>query len=206
MVFVVGLTGGIGSGKTTVSDSFSQKGIEIIDADLIAREVVLPKTHAILAIREKFGNKICLEDGSLNRRALREHIFTHPDDKAWLNALLHPMIRKRMITHIKNIKSPYCLLVAPLLLENGLEKLCQRVLVIDVLEKTQILRTTKRDKISAAHVKKIIAAQIPRETRLAMADDIIQNDHAEVELSIQVNTLHQHYLALSNKERVSHEP
>lgn len=205
MTFVVGLTGGIGSGKTTVSDAFSRKDIEIIDADLIAREVVQPGTDALLEIAAKFGNKMHHQDGSLNRAALKEYIFTHPNDKAWLNALLHPIIRQKMVSCILNVTSPYCLLVVPLLVENGLETLCQRVLVVDVSQKIQIQRTIQRDNLNATQVKNIINAQTSRKARLAMADDVLQNDKAEMELTAQIDALHLKYLELADKYRVRNE-
>lgn len=205
MTFVVGLTGGIGSGKTTVSNAFSHKGIKVIDADVIARQVVEPGSPALDAIVKKFGGEILHQDGKLNRSALREHIFTHPNDKAWLNALLHPIIRQKMVSRILEVTSPYCILVVPLLVENGLEDLCQRVLVVNVSTKTQIERTIKRDKLKSTQVKNIIKAQTSRKIRLAMADDVIENDHAEMELTAQIDVLHLKYLELANKNRVRNE-
>ena len=127
MAYVVGVTGGIGSGKTTVANLFAEKGIEVIDADVIARQVVEPGSEGLKAIAEKFGASMLNDDGTLNLGALRGHVFSHPEDKEWLNGLLHPKIRQEMITQTAQAKSLYCLLVIPLLVENSLQSLCQRV-------------------------------------------------------------------------------
>ncbi|WP_281545362.1 dephospho-CoA kinase [Grimontia sp. SpTr1] len=196
MAYVVGVTGGIGSGKTTVANLFAEKGIEVIDADVIARQVVEPGSEGLKAISEKFGASMLNDDGTLNRGALREHVFSHPEDKEWLNGLLHPKIRQEMITQTAQAKSPYCLLVIPLLVENGLQSLCQRVLVVDVSEATQVTRTTQRDQVPEEQVKNILAAQATRQQRLEAADDIIFNENDSKPLSEQIETLHHQYLAL----------
>ncbi|KKD59962.1 dephospho-CoA kinase [Grimontia sp. AD028] len=196
MAYVVGVTGGIGSGKTTVANLFAEKGIEVIDADVIARQVVEPGSEGLKAIAEKFGASMLNDDGTLNRGALREHVFSHPEDKEWLNGLLHPKIRQEMITQTAQATSPYCLLVIPLLVENGLQSLCQRVLVVDVSEATQVTRTTQRDQVPEEQVKNILAAQATRQQRLEAADDIIFNENDSKPLSEQIETLHHQYLAL----------
>lgn len=193
---IIGLTGGIGCGKTTVSNFFAELGIDVIDADIAARIVVQPGKHALLAIEQRFGSDIITADGQLNRAKLRHQIFTKPDDKTWLNNLLHPLIRQEIISQIRTAKSDYCLLVAPLLLENKLDKLVDRVLVVDVDEASQIARTIARDASSEAEVKRIIASQIPREQRLKEADDIIKNEH------ITLKEIHQLVINLDHKYRL----
>lgn len=197
MAYVVGVTGGIGSGKTTVANLFAGKGIEVIDADVIARQVVEPGSEGLKAIAEKFGASMLNDDGTLNRGALRGHVFSHPEDKEWLNGLLHPKIRQEMITQTAQAKSPYCLLVIPLLVENGLQSLCQRVLVVDVSEATQVTRTTQRDQVPEEQVKNILAAQATRQQRLEAADDVIFNENDSKPLSEQIETLHHQYLSLA---------
>ncbi len=191
---VIGLTGGIGSGKTAVSDLFAEKGIAVIDADVIAREVVEPGQPALEAIKDKFGSDILLEDGSLDRRQLRDVVFNSPDMKAWLNNLLHPAIRQAMIEQTKNAQSAYCILSVPLLVENGLNSMVKRVLVVDVDEDTQVQRTCARDEQSEDQVKKIMSAQATRSQRLALADDVIDNSGNKDSLVAQVDKLHNFYL------------
>ena len=196
--FIVGLTGGIGSGKTTVSDIFAELNIDIIDADIAARIVVQPGSKALLAIKAHFGTDYITDNGELNRAKLRSRIFSQPEDKAWLNNLLHPLIRAEIINQIAQAKSSYCLLVAPLLLENNLHKLVNRVLVVNVDEASQVERTLARDPSSAAEIKRIIASQMPSEQRLSFADDIINNQHKSLEnIRQQVIILDQKYQLLS---------
>ncbi len=197
MAYVVAITGGIGSGKTTVANLFAEHGIDLIDADVIAREVVEPGSPGLNAIQEKFGDGILLPSGDLDRAKLREHIFNHPEDKNWLNGLLHPMIREEMMRQCREASSPYCLLIVPLLVENKLQYMADRVLVVDVSENTQIARTVSRDKVSETQVKNILSAQATREERLAVADDIIENDHYPEQLHNKVADLHRTYLALA---------
>lgn len=195
---IIGLTGGIGSGKTTVTDCFEQLGINIIDADIIAREVVAINSPALKAIATYFGNDYIKADGQLNRALLRTRIFANEADKQWLNNLLHPLIHDELIRQTTQASSPYCLLVAPLLIENNLLDLVDRVLVIDVSEDTQIARTIQRDKVSLAQVKAILASQITRTKRLAAADDVINNDKITVTaVKDLVLLLNKKYLALT---------
>lgn len=197
MTMVVGLTGGIGSGKTTVADLFAQFDIDIIDADVVAREVVEPGTPGLAAIVGKLGSDILLTDGTLDRSKLRQRIFNDNSLKNWLNNLLHPMIREKMKADIAQAKSPYCLLVIPLMVENNLQTMTDRLLVVDVSEETQIARTQKRDNVDAEHVQKILAAQASREQRLAAADDVISNNGDSATLRSEVAALHRQYLAMS---------
>ncbi|MUJ24665.1 dephospho-CoA kinase [Aliivibrio fischeri] len=205
MSYVVAITGGIGSGKTTVADRFQALyNINIVDADIIAREVVNPGTEGLAQIEQHFGPQILLDDGHLNRAKLRECIFSEPSEKQWLNDLLHPLIRSEMQRQIALSTSEYTLLVVPLLVENKLQYLANRVLVVDVLEQTQINRTMNRDKVNHQQVKAILASQASREERLAIADDIINNDQQNNDLDMKISLLHEKYLLLSlasiNKE------
>lgn len=197
MSLIIGLTGGIGSGKTTVANLFAAYGIDIIDADVIAREVVAAGSDGLAQIVAKFGDEILLADGSLNRALLREQIFAEPEAKSWLDNLLHPQIHQAIVEQLQQASSPYCLLVAPLLLENNLQQLCQRVLVVDVSKQVQIARTCSRDAVSRSQVERILLAQISREQRLELADDIVTNDGLETLLEIQVKNLHEKYSTLS---------
>lgn len=197
MVYTVAITGGIGSGKTTVADKFAQLGITVIDADIIARNVVEPEKPALNAIAQHFGPAILLPDGTLNRRELRERIFADPQEKAWLNALLHPLIHQATQDEIAKATSEYVLWVVPLLVENQLHKKADRVLVVDVPPETQIIRTMQRDNVSRIHAEQIIAAQANRESRLAIADDVIDNSGRSEAVDAEVKRLHQHYLQLA---------
>lgn len=197
MPYTVALTGGIGSGKSTIANAFAHYGVEIIDADVIAREVVEPGTPALQAIVQRYGDGMLNPDGTLFRAGLRDLIFRSPDEKAWLNQLLHPLINARTRQLKAQATSPYVLWVVPLLVENGLQQQADRVLVIDVDEETQIARTLKRDRISPEQAKNILAAQATRQQRLAVADDVINNSGAPEEALPYVARLHQRYLALA---------
>lgn len=200
-MYVVAITGGIGSGKTTVANQFSALGIEVVDADLIAREVVEPGTPALAAIASHFGPGILDEQGRLDRRALRERIFSDPAAKSWLNALLHPIIRSEMLRQCAAANSPYCLLVVPLLVENRLTELADRVLVIDVDEATQIERTCRRDGVNREQAQAILASQASRSERLAMADDVLDNQSGTTEtIRERILALHETYLAFASQQ------
>lgn len=193
--YIIGLTGGIGSGKTTVSNIFAKLGIVIIDADVVAREVVEPGSAALAAIETHFGADYITQQGQLDRVKLRTRIFSNPVDKQWLNNLLHPLIRQEMVSQLAKARSEYCILVAPLLLENGLHKLVNRVLVIDIDQPTQIARTIARDPSSSEEVQRIIASQMSRQERSSFADDIIDNNNTSLdEIHQQVMQLNQQYL------------
>ncbi|TXZ73631.1 dephospho-CoA kinase [Vibrio mimicus] len=200
MSFVVALTGGIASGKTTVANLFHEHfGIDLVDADVIAREVVEPGTDGLKAIAAHFGQTILNQDGSLNRTALRERIFADPEQKTWINQLLHPMIRQRMQQALAQTTSPYTLLIVPLLVENQLQNMADRVLVVDVEESIQIERTIARDNVSIEQAQAILAAQATRAQRLAIADDVLKNDAKNQKLLPQITLLHQKYLAMSRQ-------
>jgi len=193
----IGLTGGIGSGKSTVAKYFAELGVAIIDADKIARELVATGTPALTKIVEHFGNKILTSRDELDRKYLRKLIFNNPKQKQWLERLLHPLIYHEMENQLQQVKSPYCILVIPLLVETQQEKLVDRILIVDAPQEQQINRTIKKNKISEKEVKTIIATQANREQRLASADDIIYNDNSLTKLKQQVQQLHQKYLILS---------
>ena len=200
-MYVVAITGGIGSGKTTIANQFAALGIEVVDADLIAREVVAPGTPALAAITSHFGPEILTEQGLLDRRVLRERIFSDPAAKSWLNALLHPIIRSEMLRQCAAVSSPYCLLVVPLLVENRLTELADRVLVIDVDEATQIERTCRRDGVSREQAQAILASQANRSERLAMADDVLDNQSGTTEtIRERILALHETYLAFASQQ------
>ena len=200
-MYVVAITGGIGSGKTTVANQFAALGIEVVDADLIAREVVAPGTPALAAITSHFGPEILTGQGLLDRRVLRERIFSDPAAKSWLNALLHPIIRSEMLRQCAAVSSPYCLLVVPLLVENRLTELADRVLVIDVDEATQIERTCHRDGVSREQAQAILASQASRSERLAMADDVLDNQSGTTEtIRERILALHETYLAFASQQ------
>ncbi|MDX7776865.1 dephospho-CoA kinase [Aeromonas hydrophila] len=200
-MYIVAITGGIGSGKTTVANQFAELGIEVVDADVIAREVVEPGTPALAAIAAHFGSEVITPDGQLNRRRLRERVFTDPQAKGWLNALLHPLIRTEMQRQCAAARSPYCLLVVPLLVENRLTALANRVLVIDVDEATQIERTCRRDGVSHEQAQAILAAQASRAERLAVADDVLDNQNGTPEaIKSRILALHETYLAFASQQ------
>ncbi|WP_342607601.1 dephospho-CoA kinase [Vibrio tritonius] len=202
MSMIVGLTGGIASGKTTVANLFHQHfAIDLVDADIVARQVVEPESAGLNAILEHFGSDIVTNDGELNRPKLREIIFHDEQQKQWINQLLHPMIRQEMQRQLAEVTSPYGLLVVPLLVENQLQSMADRILVIDVSEPIQIERTMMRDQVSEKQARAILASQATREQRLAIADDVIKNDDKNQELLPQIAELHQKYLALSRENR-----
>ncbi|MFI2905423.1 dephospho-CoA kinase [Klebsiella aerogenes] len=206
MGYTVALTGGIGSGKSTVADEFAHLGVTVIDADIIARQVVEPGTPALLAIAERFGPQMINDDGSLNRRRLRERIFAHSEDKAWLNALLHPLIQQETRRQMQASTSPYLLWVVPLLVENHLTDKADRILVVDVPKETQIERTIRRDGVSREHAEHILAAQATREQRLAAADDVIENMGSADAVASHVARLHDKYLMLASQAASQEKP
>ena len=195
---IIGLTGGIGSGKSAAADRFAQAhGIHVVDADVKARVVVEPGRPALSQIVDRFGDRMLLEGGFLNRAALREEVFKDPDQRIWLEQLLHPLIRDEILSDLASATSPYALLVSPLLIESGQYQMAQRVLVVDVPEAVQIARTTQRDKVPEEQIKAIMQAQAKRDDRLRHADDVITNDKDLVALHAQVDALHQRYLAIA---------
>jgi dephospho-CoA kinase len=195
-MLLIGLTGGIGSGKSTVCDLFHKLGVPIIDSDKIARELVAPGTPALEQIARLFGAQLLLEDGSLNRGKMREIVFANKDKRKQLEAILHPLIRQEMERQISLLNTPYVILAIPLLLEKGWQQQLDRVLVIDCSEELQRQRARERDGSSAKTIEQIIASQIPRDRRIAAADDLIDNSGSRDSLRKQIETLHHRYLAL----------
>jgi dephospho-coA kinase len=203
MTYVVGLTGGIGSGKSTIAELFAELGVPIVDADLVARQVVEKGSPLLAEIAAHFGPEILLEDGTLNRAALREKIFANEMQKHWLNQLLHPAIRHEMLRQLAAQQAPYCIFMVPLLIENNLTALCQRILVIDVLEHTQVERAGQRDNNQVEQIKRIMQSQVSRQERLKYADDVINNNEDLIaglpQLKQKVLDLHHLYLQLAEK-------
>jgi dephospho-CoA kinase len=191
--YIVGLTGGIGSGKTTVANLFHDLGVQSVDADLVARDVVMPGEAALVAITEHFGQGILQQDGQLDRAALRARIFANDAEKQWLNQLLHPLIRQRLLRQLADCTSAYALLIAPLLLENKLQTYTDRVLVVDVPHELQLSRTIQRDGVPAEQVQNILNSQLSRPERLQGADDVLLNTVPLSQLQAQIQQLHQRY-------------
>jgi len=197
-MFVVGVTGGIGSGKTAVTDRFSQLGITIVDADLASRVIVEPGRKALIEIAEHFGDDVLLRNGELDRAELRTRIFTDPAERAWLEQLTHPLIGAEITRQLQASTSPYTIFVSPLLIETTQAQLADRILLVDVPVDVQISRTMHRDANSEEQVRAIIASQASREERHAKADDIILNDQGLEWLDQEVARLHQYYLELAS--------
>lgn len=196
MAFILGLTGGIGSGKSAASHWFEQQGIEIVDADIVAREIVQPGQPALQQIQHTFGDWVLLDNGELNRRALREHIFQQPQARQTLEQITHPAIRTSIIEQLNQATSPYTILVSPLLFETNQHQLTDRTLLIDTSEDIQIQRASQRDGQSIEQIKQIITAQMPRIEKQKLADDIVINDGHLEHLYQQLERLHQYYLEL----------
>ena len=173
-MFVLGITGGIGSGKTAVTNRLAEHGITIVDADKASRVIVEPGKPALKEIRDIFGGSVISENGELNRRALRDIVFNNTQQRKQLEKITHPRIGEELLKQIQQSTSAYTVLVSPLLFESSQAKMIQRSLVISSDAEKQILRTSERDNTSAADVEKIIAVQMPAQERLSRADDIIE--------------------------------
>ena len=196
-MLIVGLTGGIGSGKTVASEHFKSLGITIVDADEVSRLVVESGSEALLKIAAHFGDDILTEEKALDRRKLRDIVFNKPEEKRWLESLLHPLIGMETARQLQSSLSPYTIFVSPLLIEIGQHLMTQRILVIDTPEETQVARTVARDDTDSEGVEAIIKTQASRQQRLEKADDVIINDGSLQKLKKEVEALHQHYLTLS---------
>ncbi|MBK7299409.1 MAG: dephospho-CoA kinase [Moraxellaceae bacterium] len=197
-MYIVGLTGGIGSGKTAASDYLALSyGIEVVDADIVAREIVMQGQPALLAIAQHFGQKVLLADGQLNRAVLREIVFNNPQERKILESITHPAIRERILHKLTASLSVYTLLVSPLLFESGQSKFAQRNLVIDCDASLQQRRASQRDNVSLQQIQQIMAAQLSREERLQRADDVVVNTGNLANLHQQLDHLHQRYLQLA---------
>ena len=196
----VALTGGIASGKTTVSDEFVKLDVPVVDADVIAREVVQPGAQALVELTEIFGKKILEKNGSLNRAALRKIIFTDTNRKHQAEAILHPAIKELAESRFAELRTngeTYCIYVIPLLLETGQVDNFDRVLVVDSLPETQVLRVMERDSVTREHALAILDAQANRHIRLSVAHDVIVNTGSIQDLQTQVRKLHLDYLAIA---------
>lgn len=197
---VVGVTGGIGSGKTAVSDAFANLGITIVDADIASRVVVEPGQPALTAIADHFGAEAINPDGTMNRALIRQRVFADPSERKWLERLTHPLINAYLDEALAAAESAYVILVSPLLLETGQYRLCHRILVVDVPEELQVARTMRRDNNDEAQVRAIIAAQTSREARLQKAHDVIVNDQDLDHVTREVARLHEQYLELAAEQ------
>jgi dephospho-CoA kinase len=194
--WILGLTGGIGSGKSAVAQHFIDLGVHLVDADHAARWVVEPGRPALDKIVEHFGGEVLQADGQLDRSALRARIFADSDERRWLEALLHPLIGQEIMAYLARAESPYAILVSPLLVESGQHRLTQRVLLVDAPEQLQIQRTIARDQSSAEQVQAILKAQASRSERLQHAHDVLVNDRDLHWLQAEVERLHNFYLTL----------
>lgn len=194
---IIGLTGGIASGKSTAANAFKAINVPLIDADDVAREVVEPGQPALAEIEKHFGADVILPSGELDRATLRTKVFTDDSERVWLERLLHPLINTRIRDWLLACKSPYCVLVSPLLMETQQKKLVDRILLIDVPESVQISRTMNRDNSSRKEVEAILKAQSSREFKLEHADDIILNDKDTEYLESEVRRIHEYYLELA---------
>jgi dephospho-CoA kinase len=199
--FVVGVTGGIGSGKSAVTDRFAAAGVAVVDADRAARLVVEPGTPGLAAIAHHFGPGILDEAGWLNRAALRRLVFENPVERAWLEQLTHPLIGEQIARELAAASSPYCILSSPLLLETGQKDVADVIVVVDVPEDVQIARTVARDQNDEDLVRKIMAAQLSREERLEGADIVIDNSGTLADLDERVAELHAEFLARAELAR-----
>ena len=198
MAFVVGLTGGIGCGKSSASKFFSQLGIDVIDTDVIARTLTQSNGSAITMIKDTFGGSFITADNSLDRNKMRNLVFSNNDARLKLEKILHPLILEETILQAKQSQTPYIIIVVPLLFEtNDYDSLVQRTLVLDCDEQQQLSRAKARDQISEQKLRTIMATQISRENRLQKADDIIINNRDIDYLKTQVTQLHHKYLRLS---------
>ena len=194
--WVLGLTGGIGSGKSAAAQRFIELGVHVVDADHASRWVVEPGRPALAQIAEHFGPGVLQADGQLDRGALRALIFQEPQERRWLEALLHPLIAREIADNLASATSPYAILVSPLLIEAGQRAITQRVLVVDTPQPLQIARTLLRDQTSEEQVQAILKAQASREERLRHADDVLVNDRDLAWLHSEVERLHHFYLTL----------
>ena len=199
MRFILGLTGGIGSGKSAASAWFERQGICVVDADIVAREVVAVGSPVLQQLVKSFGDWVLLDNGELDRRALREYVFKDDAARQTLNGITHPAIRQSILQQLQDATSPYVILVSPLLFESKQNELTSRTLLIDASVDLQIQRASQRDGQSLAQIENIIAAQMSREQKQALADDIVVNDAELEDLYQQLRPLHLKYLALSEQ-------
>lgn len=192
-MLVVGLTGGIASGKTAVAERFAAHAVPVIDTDRIARELVEPGTECLRKIVERFGETMLDAAGRLDRPALRRRIFEKEEDRRWLERLLHPRIRAAVLDRLAGLRAPYAVVVVPLLFESGFDSLVDRVLVVDAPVALQTVRLMERDGIDRSSAQAMLAAQMDREARLRRADDVIRNDSDPAHLDEEVRRLDERY-------------
>lgn len=197
MSLCVGLTGGIASGKSTAGKLFQALGVPLIDADQAARDVVEPGSPGLAAVAAEFGTEVLQADGSLNRRLLREKVFKDDEQRKTLESILHPLIRRQLQDWREALSAPYGLLMSPIMRESGFIHMVDRVLVVDVSRETQKSRLMSRDGIDDALAESMLNAQDDRASRLAIADDVIDNSDEPGALDAQVQRLHKQYLALA---------
>ncbi len=196
----VGLTGGIASGKTTVARLFGELGAGIVDTDIVAREVVAPGQPGLEAVGAEFGSGVISDSGELDRRALRDIVFADPDERRKLEALLHPLIRANALEQIERLDAPYALVIVPLLVETGFGALVDRIAVVDCSREAQLERLMARDEIGPTDAEAILNAQVDRESRLARADDVIDNGGSLEATRERVGVLHAKYVQASGSE------
>lgn len=196
-MLVVGLTGGIGSGKTTAARLFAELGVPVIDTDQIARELVEPGQPALEEVVASFGPEVLTREGDLDRARMRQLVFQDPDQRRRLEAILHPRVRETVQQRVRDLDAPYCVVAIPLLIETGQRDLVDRILVVDAPPTAQLARATKRDGTSVAEVQAIMASQATREERLAAADEVLLNDGDRARLTAQVMELHARYSELA---------
>ena len=194
---IIGLTGGIGSGKSTVAEAFRQHGINTVDADSASRAVVEPGMPALESIGQHFGANILQQDGCLDRAALRSIVFSDPQQKAWLESLLHPLIREWIIQQLQISTGPYVVLESPLLFETDQHQLADTVVLVDIPEELQIERASARDSNLADQIKRIIDSQMPRQEKLSRADIVFDNSQPLETVASRVADLHNQFLSLA---------
>lgn len=192
---VVGVTGGIGSGKTAATDHFQRLGITVVDADLAARVIMEPGRPALAAVAARFGESILLPDGNLDRAALRALVFADPQQRSWLEQLTHPLIGEEIVAQLQAASSAYVILASPLLLETTQQDLCDCIVLIDVPPSVQVARTMARDNNDEEQVRRIMAAQMSRQQRRDQADEILDNSGSPAELQRRVEALHRELLS-----------
>lgn len=195
MSLIVGVTGGIGSGKSAVTQRFEQRRITVVDADLAARVIVEPGRPALAEIAAHFGRDVIMPGGGLDRAALRQRVFADDGERLWLEQLTHPLIGEEILAQLQASRSPYSILSSPLLLETSQKELTDCVVVVDVPEEVQLQRTMARDANDEQQVRRIMAAQMKREERLLQADIVIDNSRSLAELDTVVEELHKEFLA-----------
>lgn len=198
-LLIVGITGGIGSGKSAVTDRFAKLGIVVVDADIVARQVVEPGTEALTAIAEHFGKDVITAQGSLDRAELRKRVFSDESERLWLEQLTHPLIGLTIAEQLQAAASPYSILSSPLLLETSQKDMVDVVVVVDVPETLQVERAARRDTNSEEQIRRIMAAQMPRQQRLELADSVIDNSGSLAGLDAKVEKLHQRFLEQATK-------